>query len=62
MRIDKPRLRCERCHVETEDLAEMARFSKLTRYQPSGRDDWDLCRSCWTAFLDFIGAARGGES
>jgi len=50
MRVDVPTLRCDRCRVETQDLAEMARFVKLTRDHMSGRDEWDLCPSCWVAF------------
>ena len=54
MRVDKPTLRCDRCGVETQDLAAMASFVTLTRYHPSGKDDWDLCPSCWSDFCDFL--------
>jgi hypothetical protein len=54
MRVDKPTLRCDRCKVETQDLAEMGRFNKLAHDHMSGRDEWDLCPPCWGDFHDFL--------
>jgi len=61
-RVDKPTLRCDRCGVETYDIAEMARFTNLAHDHMSGRDDWDLCPPCWTAFRDFLTGVTTSDS
>jgi uncharacterized protein with PIN domain len=54
MRVDKPTLRCDRCKTETQDLAKMGRFQRLTHPHLSGTDEWDLCPNCWAKFWDFL--------
>lgn len=57
MRVDKPTLMCDRCEVSTQDLVAMGSYIKLTHYHMSvnGRDEWDFCPDCWTAFKNFMG-------
>lgn len=54
MRVDKPRLRCDRCLMETENLREMAGWTTLSHSHVSGRDEWDLCPKCWGNFREFL--------
>ena len=54
MRIDKPTLMCDRCRVQTEDLTEMGRYSKVVHEHMSGRRLWDLCPPCFTDFREFM--------
>lgn len=61
-RVDKPTLRCDRCKVETQDLAEMGRFQKLTHSHMSGQNEWDLCPECWVAFGGFLNNREGEVS
>ncbi len=53
-RVDVPRLRCDRCDDETEDLLLMASFIQLARHHESGTEVWDLCATCWVEFKFFM--------
>ena len=53
-RVDKPTLKCDRCGGQTENLIYMGKYRKLDHYHMSGKEDWDLCPSCWSDFLTFI--------
>jgi hypothetical protein len=57
-RIDVPTLQCNRCKTTTQDTTEMGRFRSLTgmydKYQGAS-EQWDLCPTCWSAFLLFTG-------
>lgn len=56
-RIDVPTMLCDRCKTTTQDLDEMGKFRSLTgmydKYQGAS-EKWDLCPSCWNAFLAFL--------
>lgn len=53
-RIDIPTLQCDRCRDITQDMKEMPSFRKLTYYHMSGHDEWDMCPTCWAAFLTWM--------
>lgn len=55
-RVDVPTLRCDKCEIKTQDLAEMGRFQTIRYSHMSGESEWDLCPSCWTLFRKFLGA------
>ena len=57
MRVDVPTLRCDRCDVETQDINAMAAYQMIEHYHMSGRDKWDVCPRCWSAFLAFLDGA-----
>ena len=52
-----PTLRCDRCDVETQDINAMAAYQMIEHYHMSGRDKWDVCPRCWSAFLAFLDGA-----
>lgn len=54
-RVDIPRLKCDiaSCGYETTDTREMGSFMGLYNDHMSGRDSWDLCRSCAKEFRDW---------
>jgi len=53
-RVDVPTLKCDRCGDMTQDTKAMVSYRKLTYYHMSGKDEWDLCPVCWSAFRAFL--------
>jgi hypothetical protein len=53
MRIDIPKLRCDKCGFTTTDTMVMGGFQQLVHYdQGGGSTKWDLCKDCFRSFRD----------
>ncbi len=60
-RVDIPTLKCDRCATTTQDTRVMGVYRKLTYSHMSGREEWDLCASCWAAFRTWVGEVQDGD-
>lgn len=56
-RLDVPTLMCDRCKIKTQSLSQMGAYATLSRDQMGGPKRWDLCPTCWSAFLNFMDGA-----